>query len=152
MNIIEIKTNLSIDDAVQKLSRAVVTSIFKIKRESLAGKVSSKKVLLYRAVPFQANSFLPVFVGSFQNINNEIVLRGKWAIPFITKLFGTIIIGFFIYNIISDIVLKSSISGTLISSFFATILFGIFSYIVGQKMSVDDKGWIIQYVKHVLNS
>ncbi len=151
MNIIEIKTDLSIDDAVQKLSRDVAPSIFKIKRESLIGKVSSKKVLLYRGVPFQGNSFLPVFVGSFQNTNNETVLRGKWTIPFRTKLFWIIIIGFFVYNIGSDIIISSSISGISIFSFVATILFGIFTYLLGQKISIDDRGWIIQYVKHIFN-
>ncbi len=60
MNIIEIKINIPIDEAVAKLSKEVFSSYFKINHESLVGKVTLKNVSFYRAVPMENNTFLPV--------------------------------------------------------------------------------------------
>jgi hypothetical protein len=153
MNKIKITTNLPIEDAVSKLSREIVSSSgLWISREGLVGKVTPTKVSLYRGVPLQGNSFLPVLAGTFETENGQTVLKGKWTYHWLPKIAATLIIGGLLIDLVLKIMQKSPqvVSSVLI---FLGVLFGIWiSSLIGRKMASGDKKWITQYVQHILNS
>jgi hypothetical protein len=85
---IEFRTGMALDNAVASLRAASSRSVFgSITREAATGKVTEKKVVLQRTIPFMGNSFKPIFVGRFRSESGETILRGVFTTHWTTKIF-----------------------------------------------------------------
>ena len=129
-----------------------MSSYIKINHESLVGKVTLKSVSLYRAVPMENNTFLPVFKGEFTTTNGQTILKGKWTYHWFAKLFVIGFISAILYNLLNNVFNYHIIPIPSIVLDALVVYAMWFLYKKGRKRSVEDKNWIIKYVEHILNS
>jgi len=149
---IKIKTELPIEKAIDRLSAEVFSSYFKINYESLVGKVNSKKVSLYRAVPFETNSFLPVFQGKFETVDGETILTGTWTYHWYAKLFVFLIASGMLYTLFDNFFDKHTLPiPSMIIDLIVVYVFW-FLFKKSKKRALEDKRWIVKYVENILNS
>jgi len=143
--IIELKTSLTIERALDILKKHSVDNYFQLKNESLVGTVSKKKISLYRGVPFQSNSFLPVFKGKFEKADGMVILKGKWTLHWFAK----ISIGIFLLIPFIQIIREGfSWNNIALLVFVWLIVFVI--YKIGTKFGEKDKSWILYKLKDIL--
>ncbi|MFQ5848505.1 MAG: hypothetical protein ACE5IQ_12650 [Candidatus Methylomirabilales bacterium] len=85
---VSFESPFSVNEAVRRLAASVSRSVFRtVFREAVIGKVAASRVMLYRYRPFLRNSFLPVFVGSFQFRNGVTKLDGRFSMHGSVKVF-----------------------------------------------------------------
>ena len=149
---VKIITELPIEKAIDKLSAEVFSSYFKINYESLVGEVNSKKVSLYRAVPFETNSFLPVFQGKFETVDGETILTGTWTYHWYIKLFTFLIASGMFYTFFDNFFNKHTLPIPSIIIDFIVVYVFWFLFKKSKKRALEDKNWIVKYVENILNS
>jgi len=145
----EYTSNYPLPDAVSRL-KGLVHSGF-IPRAGVSGRVSERKVQLYRVIPLWANSFAPVFVGKFESVNGKIVLSGFYSIHFAVKTFMTI---WFAITLFGALVVLACLATGIIppeNAIFVLIPFGMFAFglvliKMGQLFSRGD----IEYIRNVI--
>jgi hypothetical protein len=151
-NSIKITSTLSIDDAVDRLSREVKSSALSTcTTEALAGRVTHEKVYLYRVVPFVGNSFLPVFEGVFEEKEGVTTLSGRWAFHLYAKVFGVLYSALLLFTIFSDTIPDAQVMISLIIVNLLFLFVGWFSWLISSQMASDDKAWIVRYVTLAIN-
>jgi hypothetical protein len=95
---VEVPSLFSLQDSVQHLrdftKRSVFSSLFS---QAAVGRVTATDVRLQRVIPMFGNSFKPIFVGKFQEINGHVVLKGKFTMFLFSKIFMSIWLGFALF-------------------------------------------------------
>lgn len=152
MHNLNIETNLSIKDASKLLAKEVVPFSFQIKEESLVGHVDSENIMVYRAVPFQGNAFIPVLKAKFTTTNHKTVLTGKWQYHLYTKILGLSIFSFIIYSLISVIINKTTVPISVGLVYIAISLVTLFTFKIGKKLATEDKKWIEKKIYNALET
>jgi hypothetical protein len=151
-NSVKITSSLSIDEAVERLSREVKSSALSTcTTEALAGRVSNEKVYLYRIVPFVGNSFLPVFEGAFEEKEGITILSGRWAFHPYAKVFGVLYASLLTFTLFSGTIPDTQITISLIAVNLLFLFVGWFSWHISSQIASDDKAWIIRYVTLAIN-
>jgi hypothetical protein len=84
---VKYESNYPVLEAIDRLKEEVHTGI--VPRAGVSGKVSERRVFLYRVIPLWFNSFAPQFVGRFETIEGKLVLSGKYSMNSAVKLFVT---------------------------------------------------------------
>lgn len=85
---IEFASDFPPDEAVRRLQDAMGQAPRAAPgRGSLAGSVTDARVLLWRVIPHWQNSFKPCFRGSFVDSGDSVVLRGRFGMPVVAKVF-----------------------------------------------------------------
>jgi hypothetical protein len=76
------------------VSRPQARSVFQaLFQQAAVGSVSEGRVVLQRVIPFVHNSFKPFFVGSFERTATGVVLKGKFSIHWLVRIFMTFWLG-----------------------------------------------------------
>ena len=151
MNIIEIKTDLSIDEAIKRLSNEVKHPSLFPKNGSLMGKVSQEKISVYRVYTFLHFSNFPVFEGSLQTIDGKTTLQGKWTTYLYSKVLMIISYGM----LLSLLAITTYIDPfSMISAVFYS--FAVFMFFLSRKYKFkrpqEDKEWIVKCFEYILNT
>jgi hypothetical protein len=151
-NRIEITSTLSMDEAVERLSRGVKSSALSTcSRAALSGRVTREKVYLYKVTPFVGNTFLPVFDGAFEEKDGKTTLCGKWSAHPHVKVFFGLYAGSMVYTIVPGIGDNENVALPLIIVNLLLLFVGWFSWRISSQMASNDKAWIVRYVTFAIN-
>jgi hypothetical protein len=91
----EFKSDLTLDESIQRLTAATRRSVFfTLTREAAVGKVSKERVSLWHFTPILGNSFKPRFIGRFDSENGQVILTGRFTMMLFVKIFMTFWFGF----------------------------------------------------------
>ena len=128
----------------------------------ISGKVSEKRVRIYRSIPLYGNSFIPIFTGLFERSNDKVILYGKYSMHAGTKIFTSIWLSFVILLAIP--IYFSAIRALLlghkkINNFDPLVLIplgmlvsGILLVKFGQWLSRNDIAYISERITNILNN
>jgi len=151
MTIIEIKTNLSIDEAIKRLSNEVKSPSLFQKNGSLMGKVSQEKISVYRVYTFLHFSNFPVFEGNLQTIDGKTTLQGKWTTYLYSKILMIISYGMLLALLAITTCIDPFSPISIIFYSMIIVLF-LFSRKYKFKRPQEDKEWIIKCFEYILNT
>lgn len=91
---VEIPSLFSLQDSVKYLRDSTKRSVFSaLFSRAAVGRVTETSVRLQWVIPMFRNSFKPMFVGKFQEIDGQVVLIGKFTMFLFTKIFMSIWLG-----------------------------------------------------------
>lgn len=88
---VELRSSFSLQESVERLKLATKRSLFSyLFSHAAAGRVTPTSVRLQRVIPMFGNSFKPIFVGRFVEIDGRVVLKGKFTMFRISKILTSI--------------------------------------------------------------
>jgi hypothetical protein len=91
----EVSSAFSLQDSVERLRAATKRCVFSaLFRQAAVGRVAASDVRLQRVIPMFGNSFKPVFMGRFQEIEGQVVLRGRFTMFRFAKIFMSLWLSF----------------------------------------------------------
>jgi len=151
INIIEIKTDLPIDEAIQRLTREITPPSLFVKQQSLIGKISDEKISVRRAIPFEHYMYYPVFEGRLETVEGKTVLKGHWTHHWYSKVIAIIWCAFGVFFVGLNMYLDpiSPISLILYTFIILNILL-LKKYKFTRPK--EDKEWIIKCFEYILNT
>ncbi len=91
---VEIPSSFPLNESVERLKGATRNIFFVLFAQVVVGRVTPKSVRLVRSIPFVGNSFKPIFVGQFVEVDGRVVLRGRFTMFQFSKIFMSIWLGF----------------------------------------------------------
>jgi hypothetical protein len=98
----EVSTSFSLQDSVERLRGATKRSVFSaFFNQAAVGPVDARRVRLQRVIPMFGNSFKPIFVGRFEEIEGRIVLRGTFTMFLFSKVFMSVWLSFALFWTVS---------------------------------------------------
>ena len=153
-------------ESVQRL--AAVTRRFAfaafLSKQTAVGRVTAHNVSLQRVIPLVGNSFKPFFRGSFQQVENRVVLRGRFTIHPFVKVFMTFWFGFLVFWIAFATVLagaalfhgRTSFCGS--TNYWWFPLAGVVMFIMGvglvaiaKWLARNDVAWLSSVIRDALS-
>ncbi len=91
----DFESEFGLDESVKRLSSATKRSVFgALTHQAAVGRVSKRRVVLQKVIPFFGNSFKPFYTGEFREANGRVVLTGRFAMHWSVKTFMTLWFGF----------------------------------------------------------
>lgn len=92
---VEFASSYDLVESVARLKAATKKwSLFNVSEQAAVGRVSEARVSLQRVIPMVGNSFKPVFVGRFEQVQGKVVLTGRFKLSWFVKLFMAYWFGF----------------------------------------------------------
>src|SRR5579871_6236811 len=92
---VEFESRFGLAESVERLRAATRRwSIFAVAQEVASGRVTESRVSLQRVIPMIGNSFKLFFVGRFLLEDGKVVLRGRFTLHWLVKIFMTFWLGF----------------------------------------------------------
>ena len=83
------------EESVVRLREATARSVLRtLFKQAAPGRVDARKVRLQRYIPFFGNSFKPIFVGRWIERDGNIVLKGRFTMFLLAKVFMSFWLGF----------------------------------------------------------
>jgi hypothetical protein len=146
------------DQAADRLSSLISPSIFKSwSKQSVIGKATPNRVVLYRHRPYVRNSFIPRFVGQFSIENGRTVLSGAFSLHPFTRWFMIFWLSFVSLRLLG--LLTSFLTGaplreraTAIVMTSGMALFGIALVRFGRWCARSDPAYIRAVIRAAANS
>jgi hypothetical protein len=148
---VEYSSEFPMPETITRLKGLVHTGF--IPRAGVNGRVSERRVHLYRVIPFWANSFAPFFVGKLKSLNGGVVLSGTFSMNFAVKVFMTV---WFLITLVGSVgVLVAAAAGSAMlpgNAAFLVIPFGLFAFGIvlvktGQWFSRGDVAYISSVIR-----
>lgn len=92
---VEFVSSYGLVESVDRLKAATKKwSLFNVSEQAAVGRVSEARVSLQRVIPMIGNSFKPVFVGRFEQMQGKVVLTGRFRLSWFARLFMAYWFGF----------------------------------------------------------
>jgi hypothetical protein len=92
---VEFVSSYALAESVTRLKAATKKwSLFNVSEQTAVGRVSEARVSLQRVIPMVGNSFKPIFVGRFEQVQGKTVLTGRFRLSWFVKLFMAYWFGF----------------------------------------------------------
>ncbi|MBD8881979.1 hypothetical protein IHE49_15955 [Rhodanobacter sp. 7MK24] len=92
---VEFVSSYGLLESVARLKAATKRwSLFNVSEQAAVGRVSEAHVSLQRVIPMVANSFKPVFVGRFEQVQGKVLLTGRFRLSWFVRLFMAYWFGF----------------------------------------------------------
>lgn len=150
---IEIKSDFDIQESLLKLSKIISPVLYPTNELHISGFVSKNKVSFRRTIPFIQNSFKPVFNGKLVSDGNQILLKGRFSVYWLTKMFYVVLWTFLFFVIILSVIGYLVSNNDQVSSSLIMVSMGVCGWVasvflvaLGKKFSKDD----IEYLSNIV--
>lgn len=153
----EFESKFSLDESIRRLERMTKrTSFGALTSQAAVGRVTERRVILKRSIPFISNSFKPFFVGRLKRTRHGIILEGRFTMHWLIKAFLTYWFGFCLVwtALASYAVLVSQTAEQWWFPLAGIAMFGMGFCIVqtGKFFSRNDREWLSNVIRSALSS
>lgn len=154
----EVQSDFDIEESILKLSKIVSSIPYPINELRIRGFVSKNRISFRKTIPFIQNSFKPIFVGKLVKIEDCVVLKGKFSVHWLTRLFYTIVWLFLVtvafLPIIGYLINKDNNFISVMTMFFVGLCMWVASVglvVLGRRFSRNDTKYLSDIVKQTLS-
>jgi hypothetical protein len=152
---VEFESSFGMAESVERLKGATRRwGLFSVTEEVASGRVSESRVSLQRVIPMVGNSFKPFFVGRFQLSGGGVVLRGRFTLHWLVKLFMGFWLGFCVFFTTLAIVgaMRSPRAAAAPFAGLAMLGFGLGLIRLGGWFSRNDPAWLSAVIRNALGT
>ncbi len=158
------ESDYSIAQSTEKLKAVINPSRYSLYNDCFAaGKVTALRIQIHRPHPYERNAFIPLFVGTFAETDQQVILSGVFTVDPLVKVFTTIWLAA-LYVPTGAMLFRHFCSpqvahGTFLLSIApislaltAMFVFFCFGVLYGSSRAAGDKEWIADLITRTLNA
>lgn len=150
---VEFVSAFGMNESVERLRAATRRWSFPFAtQECAAGTVKENRVSLQRVIPMVGNSFKPFFIGRFEQRQGKVVLRGRFTMTLLVKMFMALWLGMLALFAIAGSV--AAVASPKIAMFPLAAIgmmgFGVGLTALGQWFSRNDAAWLTDVMRTAL--
>lgn len=150
---VEFESSFGMAESVKRLKAATRHwGLFSVTKEVASGRVTESRVSLQRVIPMVGNSFKPFFVGRFQLRNGNVVLRGRFTLHWLVRLFMGVWLSFCVLFATLGIVaaIRSPQAAPMPFAGVVMLAFGLGLIRLGGWFSRNDPAWLSSVIRNAL--
>lgn len=142
-------------ESVERLKAATHRwGFFSLTGEVATGRVTESRVSLQRVIPMVGNSFKPFFVGRFELSGGKVVLRGRFTLHWLVKIFMGFWLSFCaLFTALAMVAaVHSPRAAAMPFAGLAMLAFGVSLIRLGGWFSRRDPAWLSDVIRHALGA
>jgi hypothetical protein len=150
---VEFESRFGLTESVERMKAATRRwTLFAVAQEVASGRVTESRVSLQRVIPMVGNSFKPFFVGRFLLRGGKVVLRGRFTLYWLVKIFMVFWLGFCLLFTAMAVVaaIRSPQAAPIPFAGFAMFLAGLGMMRLGGWFSRNDPAWLSTVIRNAL--
>jgi hypothetical protein len=156
---VEFESAYGLAESVERLRAVTKRSVFyAMSQQQAVGKVTETRVSIQRVIPMVGNAFKPYFIGGFLASDGKVVLRGRFTMHWLAKLFFGAWFG--VLGLITVLALVGLVAGrasnpqplAIVPATIGMLAFGLVLVKSGQWFSRKDPVWLSSIIGAALTT
>lgn len=152
---VEFASAFGMTESVERLRAATRRWSFPFAtQECAAGTVRENRVSLQRVIPMVGNSFKPFFIGRFEQRQGKVVLRGRFTMMLLVRMFMACWFGMLaLFTVAGSVATVASPKAAVLPLAALGMLgFGVGLTALGQWFSRNDPAWLTDVIRGALRA
>ncbi|WP_233841787.1 hypothetical protein [Dyella sp. 2HG41-7] len=152
---VEFESTFGMTESIERLKAATRRwGFFSVTEEVASGRVTESRVSLQRVIPMVGNSFKPFFVGRFEVINGNVVLRGRYTLHWLVRMFMGFWLSFCtLFTALALVAaMRSPQAKAMPFASLAMLVFGLGLVWLGGWFSRNDPAWLSAVIRKAIEA